>query len=505
MSQQSVPPAYLELLEEWRGIRDLESISAVLDWDQATYMPEGGAEARGRQLALLSRLAHERTASARMSDLLSACRKLEDESSLEGALVRKARRKYERAAKIPADLVHALKQHTAETYVAWTRARPIDDFVSVRPLLERSLELSKRLADAVGYEDHPLDALMDESDPGSTVASVSALFEALRTELVPIVKVLASAPAPDDSFLHRPIPKDVQLSFSTEVAKALGYDFARGRMDLTHHPFMTRLGEGDVRITTRVREDDFAEAFYSTVHEVGHALYEQGIDPALDGTPLGEGASAGVHESQSRLWENFVGRSEPFFRHWLPILRERMPSVFGDVDVAAMHRGVNRVARSLIRTDADEVTYNLHVMLRFDLERAMHEGRLRVADLPDAWDERMERDLGIRPSRHGEGVLQDVHWFCAPIGGAFQGYTLGNLLAAQLYAAAEREFPDLDEGIARGETARLLAFLRERVHRHGAGLEPAALVEQATGRELGIDAFIAYVRAKYSALYGVAL
>lgn len=505
MNQIINPDTYSELLAEWREIRDLEAIAAVLDWDQATYMPDGAAEGRGRQLALLSELAHQRTASPRMAELLRACRGLEDREGLEGAVVRRARRKHERAARVPGELVHTLKRHTAETYVAWTRARPRDDFATLRPLLERTLELSRRLADAIGYVDHPLDALMDESDPGSTTASIAALFDGLRKELVPIVQRLADAPAPDDRFLHRSIAKEVQMALSRDVAVALGYDFSRGRVDLTHHPFMTRLGAGDVRITTRIREDDFTEAFFSTVHEVGHALYEQGIDPALDGTPLGEGASAGVHESQSRLWENFVARGEPFFRHWLPILRARMPGAFGDVELGAMHRAVNRVSRSLIRTDADEVTYNLHVMLRFDLERAMHEGELRIADLPDAWDERMQRDLGVRPDRLASGVLQDVHWFCAPIGGAFQGYTLGNLLAAQLYAEASRALPGLEDDLARGETTGLLVFLRERVHRHGAALEPDALIRQATGAPLGTDAFLAYVKRKYGAIYGVAL
>lgn len=497
--------SWSELRAEWRAIRDLESIASVLDWDQATYMPPGGEQDRGRQLAMLSTLAHERLASRRMAELIAACSALEDGETFEAAFVRRARRKHLRASRVPAELVRTMKQHQAETYVAWTRARPADDFVAVRALLARNLELSRRLADAIGFEEHPLDALMDESDEGATVRSVGAMFGELRAALVPIVERLIAAPEPDDSFLRRLVPADAQLAFAREVARSLGYDFDRGRMDLTHHPFMTRLGVGDVRITTRVREDDFGEAFFSTVHEVGHALYEQGIDPSLDGSPLGEGASAGVHESQSRFWENFVARSLPFWQHWMPRLRSAVRGTFDDVSEEAMHRAVNKVARSLIRTDADEVTYNLHVMLRFDLERAMHEGTLSVEDLPDAWNERMERDLGLRPPTHRDGVLQDVHWFCAPIGGAFQGYTLGNLLAAQLHASIRAESPELDGALARGQTTELLASLRARLHRHGAIFTPEVLVRRATSAPLGIDAFVDHLKSKYGALYGVSL
>ena len=492
------------LRDELRTIGDLDSISAALDWDQATYMPDGGAAARGRQLALVSEMAHAKRASSTMRDLLSACRDLESRDDVDGALVRRARQRHERATKVPAALVRAIKEHSAEAYVAWTHARPANDFASVRPLLERGLDLSRRLADALGYVDHPLDALIDENDRGSTVASTVALFDALRAELVPLVKAITAAKPLDASILARPVPAHVQLEFARSVAEQLGYDFHRGRMDLTHHPSMTRLSGGDVRITARVREDDFGEAFFSTVHEVGHALYEQGIDLAFDGTPLGEGASSGVHESQSRFWENFVARSPAFWSRFLPELKRAAPGTFDDVDVERMVHAVRHVGRSLIRTDADEVTYNLHVMLRFGLEKDLFDGAVKVAELPDAWNARMTTDLGVTPSDDREGVLQDVHWFCTTIGGSFQGYTFGNMLAAQLWESAATAMPDLETAIAAGEFDRLRAFLIDRLHRHGAVYDPAQLIERATGKPLGIEPLMRHLRANYGALHGVA-
>lgn len=496
--------AFAELRAELRAVSDLDAVSAVLDWDQATYLPSAAAESRGRQLSLMGELAHARRSSSHMGELLRACRAMEGSDGVEGAIVRRARERFERASRIPAELVRKTKENQAAMYVAWTKARPANDFASVRPMLETSVELSRRMADALGWDEHPLDALIRESDRGSTVATTRALFDTLREQLVPIVTKLADATPLDDAVLKRRTSSGAQLAFAADVARELGYDFERGRMDLTHHPFMTRLGVADIRITTRVREDDFGEAFYSTVHEVGHALYEQGIDPSLDGTPLGEGASSGVHESQSRFWENFVGRRRAFWEHFLPKLRTSFAGTFDDVDVDTIVRAVSRVSRSLIRTDADEVTYNLHVMLRFGLETDVWDGKLRVDELPEAWNARMERDLGVRPRADHEGVLQDVHWYAGPFGGSFQGYTLGNLLAAQLWEAAERAHPGLESKLANGDFGALLAFLRERVHRHGARLEPAELVEHATGAPLSIEPFLSHVKTRYGGLHGVA-
>ncbi|MBC7171018.1 MAG: carboxypeptidase M32 [Polyangiaceae bacterium] len=334
-----------------------------------------------------------------------------------------------------------------------------------------------------------------------TVARIRGLFEELRAGIRPILDQILSHEPPDRSFLEQRFDRAAQLAFGRTIAERIGYDFRRGRQDETHHPFMTRFAAGDVRITTRVRENDLGEALFSTIHEAGHALYEQNVDTRYDGTPLGGGISAGVHESQSRLWENLVARGRPFWDFFFPRLVEMFPSELASVDVEQFHRAVNRVGRSLIRTDADEVTYNLHVMLRFELEVAMLEGRLAVKDLPEAWNSRMQEDLGVRPPDDRDGCLQDVHWFCTTMGGTFQGYTLGNLIAAQVYAAAERALPNLSTQIAEGEFAPLRAFLTEHVYRHGARYEPEELVLRATGAPLSPAPFLEHLRRKYEPLY----
>lgn len=492
-----------ELKHELRAIHDLQAAAAVLEWDQSTYMPAAGAAARGRQIALLGRLAHERMTAPRMGELLKGLGGVADADSIEGALVRRARREHERATRVPGELVSAIKSHTAESYVAWTKARPANDFAAVRPYLEKTVELSRRWSACFPEAEHVLDPLIDAQDPGMSAASVRSLFAELRAALVPIVKTLLARPAPERAFLGRPFPKAAQRAFGEQVIRQLGYDFERGRQDETAHPFMIRFSAGDVRITTRFDEADPTEALFGTVHEAGHAMYEQNIAAELDGTPLGEGTSAGVHESQSRLWENLVARSRPFWTRFYPALLETFPEQLAGIDADAFHRAINTVERSLIRTDSDEVTYNLHVMLRFDLEAQLLEGTLPVKDLPDAWNARIEADLGVRPPSDALGCMQDVHWYCTTVGGTFQGYALGNLMAAQFFAAAERELGDVDAAIAEGDFAPLRGWLTENVYRHGARYLPDELVEKATGAPLSIAPFIAYLKGKYGPLYGV--
>jgi carboxypeptidase Taq len=479
-------------------------VGAVLGWDQATYMPPGGAVARARQGALLSRLAHERFTDPALGRLLDELQPYADglpQDCHDARLVRVARRDFEKAVKVPADFVARWSAHSSASYDAWTKARPADDFPTMRPLLERSLDFSRQYAGFFAPYAHIADPLIDGLDEGMTTAKVQTLFAELRMELVPIVRAIVSQPLIDDSCLQGSFPEALQIAFSLAVIKRVGYDLGRGRLDKTHHPFCTKFAAGDVRITTRVRENNIAEALFSSLHEAGHALYEQGVDVAFEGTPLNSGASAGVHESQSRLWENVVGRSRGFWEHFYPLLRDTFPDHFKAVPLEAFYRAINKVARSLIRTDADEVTYNLHIMMRFDLELALLEGRLAVKDLPEAWRARFEADFGIAPPDDRDGCLQDVHWYAGSVGGGFQGYTIGNIQAAQFHAAALGAHPQVPAQVARGEFATLHAWLREHLYRHGRKFTPDELVERATGGPMRIAPYVAYLRTKYGEIY----
>ena len=487
-------------------VDDLNGAASLLRWDMSTYMPPGGAPARGRQLATLARLSHERFVDPEMGRLLDAAER--ETASLPfdsdaASLVRVTRRNWEMSTRLPTSLVSEFHEHTALAYQAWTEARPKNDFEMVRPLLERTVDLSRRMAECFPDRQHIADPLIDLSDYGMKAADVQKLFAELRAKLVPIVRAIAARPLADDSCLHQPVPEDAQLAFGVEVIRAFGYDFQRGRQDKTPHPFMTKFSLGDVRITTRVRENDFTDSFYSTLHECGHALYEQGIDRGFEGTPLATGTSSGVHESQSRLWENLVGRSRGFWDWLHPQMAAAFPRQMEGVSADTMYRAVNRVERTLIRTESDEVTYNLHVMLRFGLELDLLEGRLQVKDLARVWRERFEADFGIPVPDDRRGVLQDVHWYSGPIGGAFQGYTLGNILSAQFHAAAVKAHPAIPDEVRRGEFGTLREWLREHVHRHGAKFTASELVERVTGGPLTLAPYLDYLWGKYQPLYGL--
>jgi carboxypeptidase Taq len=493
-----------ELKTRLAEIRDLVATEAVLNWDQTTYMPPGGATARARQLATLGQIAHEKRTDPAIGKLLDALRPHEESlpyDSDEASLIRVARRNYERAVKVPPSFVAQLESHRAKSYEAWTRARPENDFAAARPYLEKMLDLSRQLADFFpGYE-HIADPLIDTSDYGMKTSTLRAILAELREQLVPIVQAIVARPAVDDSCLRHLFPEAQQLAFGIEVIKRFGYDFDRGRQDKTHHPFTTTFSIDDVRITTRVKENFLNEALFSTMHEAGHAMYEQGIKADLAGTPLAEGTSAGVHESQSRLWENVVGRSRGFWQFFYPRLQAAFPDQLGSVSPDAFYRAINKVELSLIRTDADEVTYNLHIMMRFDLELALLEGRLAVRDLPEAWRERFKADLGIVPPDDRDGVLQDVHWYSAMIGGMFQGYTLGNILGAQFFDAALRARPEITAEIQEGRFDTLHGWLKENIYQHGSKFTASELVERVTGGPMSVEPYIRYLRTKYGELY----
>jgi len=487
-------------------VDDLNSAASLLHWDQSTYMPAGGAPARGRQIATLNQLAHEKFIDASIGNLLDELRPYETSLPVEhddAALIRVTRREYERAVKIPSSFEARLSDHVAATYQAWTVARPADDWKTVEPLLEKTLDLSRELAGFFPGHEHLADPLINFSDEGMTVATVRSLFADLRAQLVPLTAAITARPVPDVSCLRRQYPEAEQLAFGKEIIQQFGYDFARGRQDMTHHPFMTKFSLGDVRITTRAREDDLSEALFSTMHEAGHALYEQGINAKFEGTPLANGTSSGVHESQSRLWENVVGRSRSFWEYYYPRLQEAFTAQLRDVTIDEFYRAINCVERSLIRTDADEVTYNLHVMIRFDLEIEMLEGKLAVRDLPEAWRERYRSDLGIAPPDERDGVLQDVHWFSGTIGGVFQGYTLGNILAAQFFECATTARPEIASEFAVGKFDALHAWLTENIYQHGSKFTAPELIERVTGGPLSIEPYMKYLKGKFGELYGV--
>jgi carboxypeptidase Taq len=491
------------LKERLAEVADLEAASAVLGWDQATYMPRGGVGARGAQSATLDRLAHEKFTDPEIGRLLDALQPVFETrgvDDLDTALIRVTRRDYDAARKIPEALVARISLHTNAAYTAWTDARPANDFTAVLPHLERGVALARALSEALGGGAHVMDPLIDRSEPGMTVASVTALFDGLRAPLVALVERAKSMQPGEDACLLQHYPEAEQLALGLRMAEHFGYDLTRGRQDISPHPFCTTFANGDVRITTRVKAHDLSDALYSTLHEAGHAMYEQGVAPALDRTRLQGGASPGVHESQSRLWENIVGRSEGFLTHAYPLLQKQFPKQLKRVPLKTFYRAINRVAPSLIRTDADELTYNLHVMIRFDLECRLLDGRLQAKDIPEAWAAAYARDLGVTVPNHSEGCLQDVHWFSYPIGGSFQGYTIGNILSAQFYAAAVARHPAIPTEIAAGKFATLHGWLRENIYRHGRMYAPADLVQRATGGPMSTEPYLAYLTAKYEAL-----
>jgi carboxypeptidase Taq len=497
----------LHQLREILGeVEDLNRAAGVLAWDQETYMPPGGVGGRASQLSTLSRLAHVRFVSDDVGRLLDEA---EGEvaglpfDSDEASLVRVARRDYEQDRKLPPDLVAeiALAGSTARPF--WQKARKDADFKTFAPYLEKNVELSRRVADALGYKERAYDALLDRTEPGLTTDQLEAMFAELKKAIVPLVADIARhADAVDDRVLYRGFDPALQVRYALDLVTRLGYDLERGRQDISTHPFSIAFGPGDVRITTRVSRDFFNECLFGSIHESGHSMYSQGIGQNLDRTPLWGGASPGVHESQSRLWENLIGRSQPFWHHFFPSLRDAFPEPLKGSDAEAFFRAVNRSYPSLIRVEADEVTYNLHVLIRFELENEMLDGILKVKDLPEAWNARFKSYLGIDVPNDREGALQDIHWSW-PGFAEFPGYTIGNLVGAQLMDRIRVDIPDLDGNIERGEFGVLLRWLRTNVHRHGRKFTPNELMERATGKPLTPGPWIAYVRKKFGTLYGL--
>lgn len=493
-------PLWQQLQTAWQEIADFTDIISLLGWDQSTYLPNGATAGRSRQVSLLSGLKHAQITDAAYGRLLETALAQSDWDPAQTRMLQLAHKEWEHATRVPAAFVKECSEHGGHSYNSWTQARPANDFARMIPILEKSLDLSLQTAQYFPEYASALDYAIDQSDEGMTTAEVDQIFAELRAALVPLVAAACEAKANHSGVLEQFFDPQQQLRFGESIIREYGYSFKEGRQDLTHHPFMTRLGNHDVRITTRVKENDFNEALFSTLHEAGHALYEQGISHEYLGTPLGHGVSSGVHESQSRLWENLVGRSLAFWQAYHGRLIEYFPQL-KDTTPEEIYRAVNVVRRSLIRTDSDELTYNLHVIIRYELERDLLSGKLAVKDLADAWHAAYEQNLGLRAPNDIDGVLQDVHWYFGQIGGLFQGYTIGNVLSAQFYGAAQQEITDLESQIARAEFGPLHTWLRDNIYSHGKRYTPNELVQRVTGSPLSAAPYIAYLKQKYTDLY----
>jgi carboxypeptidase Taq len=498
--------AYEWLLNHGRETAYLASTRSLLYWDQRTHIPPKGNAHRASQLDVLARLVHERRIDPRRGEMLAVVEGsslVRDPLSVEAVNVREWRRAFDRATKVPPRLAAELEKAASEGETAWETARPLNDWKSFEPYLDRMVALKREQASALGSgTTEPYDALLEDYEPGETAERLKPIFANLRDKLVDLLRRIGeSSLRPDPSVLRRRFPVEAQDAFAREVVKRLGYDLGGGRMDATAHPFTVGIGPGDVRITTRYDEGYFSMAFFGAVHETGHALYDQGLPVVHWGTPMSEAASLGIHESQSRLWENLVGRSRGFWSHFYPSARDCFP-VLADVPLNAFHFAINQVSPSLIRTEADEVTYNLHIMVRFELELELIGGRMEARDLPEAWNEKMQAYLGLQPPDYASGVMQDIHWSEGAMG-YFPTYTLGNLYAAQFFARARRDLGDLEAAFSRGELAPLLQWLREKIHAQGKRYRPRELLKAVTGEDLNPGYLVSYLEDKFRELYGL--
>ncbi len=485
-------------------IVDLNGAATVLVWDQQTYMPPGGAAARGHQLACIGQLAQERAISPELGGLLEELLPYADQidpDSDDARLIKVSHKGHKKATCVPVEWVGEFLQVTTMAHQIWAEARQKSDFSIFQPHLEKIVELRRQYATFFPDVDHPYDALLDDFEPGMKTADVKAIFDALRPRQVEIIRAICERPQVDDSFLHQSFDEAGQLEFGKEVVTKYGYDWQRGRQDQSTHPFTVGISVNDVRFTTRVDPHFLNSSLFGTLHECGHALYGLGHRPELERLGLATGASFAVHESQSRMWENLVGRSMPFWQHFYPRLQELFPGQLGNVSMDAFYKGINKVQPSLIRVEADEATYNLHIMLRLEIELGLIEGEIEVADLPEIWNTKMEQYIGLIPASDAQGVLQDVHWSGGAFG-YFSTYALGNLISCQLWEKIHQDIPDLPDHIRQGRFDALLAWLVEKVHQHGNKFEPQDLVQRVTGSKIIPEPYLRYLETKFGEIYG---
>ncbi len=498
--------AYDELIREIKEIALLESCASVLFWDERTYMPRGGAAHRSAQVSMLAGMGHERFTDPRIGELLTeveASDIIKDPESEAAVNVRELRRAYDKETKLPKKLVEEITRVTTLAQGEWVTARKNSDFKHFEPWLEKVLKLEREKAEAYGYEGEPYNALLDNYEPGATVQQIEKVFKELREDLVVLVQKIENAPKrPDYRIVERTYPVELQRIFGEAVASAMGFSFDSGRLDITTHPFCTGLGVGDTRITTRYNPHRLNDALFGIMHEAGHGLYEMGLEKEKHfGTPMGESVSLGIHESQSRMWENQVGRSKSFWVYFFPQAQRIFREALDGVSLDDFYGAINYVTPSYIRVEADEATYNLHILLRFELERAMLKGDLKPADVAGEWNRRFKDYFGIEVDKDANGALQDVHW-SAGLVGYFPTYTLGNLYSAQFFAKALEEVPDMMKQFELGDYSGLLNWLRDRIHRHGQRYRAADLCEKVTGKPLSHKPLIDYMSKKYGEIYG---
>ena len=502
----SLTATYDQLCAFVRQTAMIESIQELLGWDERTMMPAAAGPYRAEQITYLSGLVHSRRTDPQIGAWLGELADsplASDPHSPSGTTIREVRRDYEKRCKLPRSLVEELTRACVLGQQAWTEARRNDDFASFLPHVEQIYRLKRQQAEAQGYADEPYDALLDDFEPQARTAEVAGVLARVREQLTPLVAALAgSGKKPNREILRRHYPVAAQEAFGRQAATAIGFDFQRGRLDVTHHPFCAGMGPHDCRITTRYDEHFFPSAFFGILHEAGHGIYDQGLPTEFYGLPPGTFVSLGIHESQSRLWENAVGRSHAFWRHFFPLAQQQFPDALADVSLDDFHFAVNDVRPSLIRVEADEATYNLHIIIRFELERALLSGELAAADLPGAWREKYRGYLGIEPPNDADGVLQDIHW-SAGLVGYFPTYTLGNLYAAQFFQQADADLGGIEPLVARGEFAPLWQWLRDRIHARGQCFTASQLVTGVTGRPLSPQPLLDQLRRKFEPLYGI--
>lgn len=499
MSHSSKKKSYSELIRRLHEIHTLRGASAVIGWDEQVCMPPKGNDARAKQVALLDTLVHERQADPRLGECLETCARDPKLSDVQKAIVREARRDYDKAVKIPSDLVHEISETSVKAHAVWVEARKKSSFQSFGPFLSRLVSLRKQEAEALGYpkDGVPYDALLDQFEPGATVRELDPIFVRTREITVAALRVLSKSRRKTDvSILKRRFPIERQEKLSRFLLDAMHYDRNAGRLDRSVHPFTTGIDIQDVRITTRYEERWLPGGLFGTIHETGHALYEQALPLAHAGTPLADALSMGFHESQSRLWENQIGRSLAFWKFLFPRVRRLFPDALADVSLKDFYSAINAVRPSLIRVEADEVTYNLHIIVRYELEKALFADAVSVKELPALWNAKMKEYLGVVPRKDAEGVLQDIHWSSGSFG-YFPTYLLGNLYAAQWMAALRRDFPDLDKRLARGDFLTVKKWLNDKIHRHGRRYTASELCRRVSGESLNPEYFGKYLQVKF--------